>query len=118
MRVLFFAPMEESKQTTSKPALPWVDKYRPKTLDEVAHQHDAISALRKSLATGDVNMFMSWDNVPGFSSCLTLQFGVLALIRSFPICSCADLRARARRRRSWQSRANSMGNTAYDDSLI
>jgi predicted AAA+ superfamily ATPase len=34
--------------------IPWVEKYRPKTVDEVSHQDEIVTALKKSLETGQL----------------------------------------------------------------
>jgi len=39
-------------------ALPWVEKYRPATIDDVAQQEEVVSALRNSLATGELPNMM------------------------------------------------------------
>lgn len=37
--------------------LPWTEKYRPKTLNDIAHQDDVVSALKNCIATGNVGVF-------------------------------------------------------------
>ncbi|ETV98633.1 hypothetical protein H310_08750 [Aphanomyces invadans] len=34
--------------------LPWVEKYRPKTVDDISHQDEVVSALRTSIANGQL----------------------------------------------------------------
>lgn len=34
--------------------VPWVEKYRPKTVDDIAHQDEVVNALRSSIETGKV----------------------------------------------------------------
>eukprot|EP01124_Arcella_intermedia_P003465 TRINITY_DN11915_c0_g1_i1.p1 TRINITY_DN11915_c0_g1~~TRINITY_DN11915_c0_g1_i1.p1 ORF type:complete len:233 (-),score=42.48 TRINITY_DN11915_c0_g1_i1:113-811(-) len=35
-------------------ALPWVEKYRPKTVDDISHQEEVVKTLKKSLETGNL----------------------------------------------------------------
>mmetsp|Transcript_17799 Transcript_17799/g.35174 ORF Transcript_17799/g.35174 Transcript_17799/m.35174 type:complete len:341 (+) Transcript_17799:162-1184(+) len=37
---------------TPERLIPWVEKYRPRTVDEVSHQDEVIAALRSSIETG------------------------------------------------------------------
>mmetsp|Transcript_9043 Transcript_9043/g.13543 ORF Transcript_9043/g.13543 Transcript_9043/m.13543 type:complete len:345 (-) Transcript_9043:104-1138(-) len=38
----------------AKKSLPWIEKYRPKTLDDIAHQEHVVKALRQTLETGNL----------------------------------------------------------------
>jgi hypothetical protein len=41
---------------TLDPSLtPWIEKYRPKKLDDVAHQDEVVQTLRRSLQSGNVS---------------------------------------------------------------
>eukprot|EP01132_Coremiostelium_polycephalum_P001156 gene1156-1466_t len=44
----------KDKTKISKQSEPWVSKYRPKTVDEVAHQEEVVTALKKALSTGNL----------------------------------------------------------------
>jgi replication factor C subunit 2/4 len=45
--------IEESK--VSKRRVPWIEKYRPKRVDEISHQDEVVSALKSSLTSGNVS---------------------------------------------------------------
>ena len=58
---LVFAGMASASlpSSTTGPAgsstTPWVEKYRPSTIDQVAHQDEVVNTLRNALATGNVS---------------------------------------------------------------
>ncbi|GBG26672.1 Replication factor C subunit 4 [Hondaea fermentalgiana] len=45
---------EHGEELAATPArlIPWVEKYRPRTVDEVSHQEEVIAALRSSIESG------------------------------------------------------------------
>lgn len=45
----FVAPTEGPKRS-----LPWVEKYRPKSLTDVAHQTETVATLTNAVATGNL----------------------------------------------------------------
>jgi replication factor C subunit 2/4 len=42
---------EEGKKAAPR-LVPWVEKYRPKSMDDVAHQDEAVESLRGALKSG------------------------------------------------------------------
>ena len=46
--------VEDEAQTDKKRYQPWVEKYRPSKIDEISHQPEVVSALRKSVSSGKV----------------------------------------------------------------
>jgi len=50
---LFFASKKANKRDI-KTTLPWVEKYRPKTVEDVVHQDQVVRTLRKSIETGNL----------------------------------------------------------------
>merc|ERR1719367_2361485 len=51
-------PMETTPGVTPAEHLPWVEKYRPDRIDDVAQQEEVVSALRNSLETGELPNLM------------------------------------------------------------
>merc|ERR1712137_1211894 len=45
------APVDKAQQESK---LPWVEKYRPKTVDEVAYQDEVTKTLKKSIETSNL----------------------------------------------------------------
>ena len=40
--------------STKNKSVPWVELYRPKNLDEVAHQEDVVATLKSTVKTGQL----------------------------------------------------------------
>ncbi len=48
-----FVPLNnQSKAATSGRAMPWVEKYRPRGIDEVASQTETVKTLQNAIKTG------------------------------------------------------------------
>lgn len=46
--------MASAEKGTRAEHMPWVEKYRPERIDDVAHQDEVVAALRDSLQTGEL----------------------------------------------------------------
>lgn len=54
------SPAKKLKPTTTNYALPWVEKYRPQTLDQVVGNEDTISRLQAISEDGNMpNLILS-----------------------------------------------------------
>lgn len=52
----FFAKKDNTKPVEApERLLPWVEKYRPKNLDEVSAQDHAVTVLKKTLESANVS---------------------------------------------------------------
>jgi replication factor C subunit 2/4 len=60
-------------ETTSKPSrsIPWVEKYRPDKVDDVAHQDEVISTLKTSIKEGSLPHLM-FHGPPGTGKTTTI----------------------------------------------
>lgn len=47
-----YAQATTSKRTNSH--LPWIEKYRPRSLDDVSYQDDVVNTLKRSLQSGNL----------------------------------------------------------------
>lgn len=59
----FFQPSSATAATV-KAAMPWVEKYRPQTIDDVVQQDEVVRTLRKSIETGNVRVTTTRPRVP------------------------------------------------------
>jgi replication factor C subunit 2/4 len=60
--------------------IPWVEKYRPSTIDQVAHQDEVVHTLRNALATGNVRFCFSPSLFLCFFSLLMSFVLILAIV--------------------------------------
>uniref|UniRef100_A0AAV1VM88 AAA+ ATPase domain-containing protein n=1 Tax=Peronospora matthiolae TaxID=2874970 RepID=A0AAV1VM88_9STRA len=49
-----FSTTSTSKAPAPAPVLPWVEKYRPKNVDEISHQKHVVATLKTSIANGQL----------------------------------------------------------------
>ena len=56
--------------------IPWVDKYRPKKLDDIVNQDEVIKLLKKTLETGQLPHLLFYGN-SGSGKCLILNTPVI-----------------------------------------
>lgn len=48
------SPVLAPQSSRTPSSLPWIEKYRPRKLDEVAHQDEVVHTLRRTLQSGNV----------------------------------------------------------------
>lgn len=48
--------------------VPWVDKYRPKKLDDIIHQEEVIKVLKKTLETGQLPHLLFYGSSGKFAT--------------------------------------------------
>ncbi|RDD46100.1 Replication factor C subunit 4 [Trichoplax sp. H2] len=51
-------PTDGERKSSSNVSVPWVEKYRPRSIDDVAHQDEVVSVLRKCLQGADLPNFL------------------------------------------------------------
>jgi hypothetical protein len=53
--------------SSSSSSLPWIEKYRPKSLSDVSYQDDVVTTLKRSLHTGNLPHLLFYGYVLIFS---------------------------------------------------
>lgn len=97
------APFASSGPTRIHTGKQWVEKYRPKTLEDVSSQQEAVSVLKKAILNGNVRLILY-----GYSEFVGLFLNgdniistVIIVVGSFHICSFTGRLAPERRQPFW-----------------
>lgn len=72
----FFAPRNKKTEQEAKKSIPWVELYRPKTLDQVSSQESTVQVLKKTLLSNNLPHMLFYGS-PGTGKTST----ILALSR-------------------------------------
>ena len=61
----------------SKKNIPWVEKYRPETVDDISHQDEIIKSLKTAISEGNIPHLLFYGLIAFFYWYLVCQFFVI-----------------------------------------